>query len=110
MPSRAKHAAVVTLAILNLVLLVALLVEALALPKAAAQPAAADVGDRFLVVTGEIQDGYDAVYMIDTVAKRLYTLTMSRTGQNRAVLRDIRNLEADFRTQPTPTAPRRGGR
>lgn len=109
MSARAKHTLFVSLIVINLVLLCALVVQSLHLPKANAQPVVNDVGNRFLVVSGEIQDNYDAIYIIDVVARRLYSLTMSRgVGPNAAVLRHVRNLEADFQKQPTRTVPRRG--
>ena len=107
MPRRTKDAAIVALLVLNLVLLCAVVLHVLQLPRANAQMLGGRAGDRFLVVTGEIQEGYDAIYIIDAQLKQLYVLTPSRTvGQTAAILRARRNLELDFAKQPTPPAPR----
>ncbi len=113
MPRRTRDAAIALLVLVNLVLLCAVLAQAISLPKADAQVAAGGQGGgQFLAVSGQVQSGLDAEYVIDATHDRLFVLSPSRTGGNLAPmeLTDMRDLKADFAKQPAPTVPPRGRR
>lgn len=74
---------------------------ALILPRlapAAALAQAAGTSGNYLMVSGEIQDNYDAAYLIDLKELRLYALYYDR-GTRRMELGGMRNLERDFRNK-----------
>jgi hypothetical protein len=50
----------------------------------------------YLMVTGQIQQGYDALYVIDTRQRTLHAWDYEK-GRNTLIYRDMRDLEADFR-------------
>lgn len=78
-----------------------LLAAALVLPRVTPAPAlaqAAGTSGNYLMVSGEIQDNYDATYLIDLKELRLYALYYDR-GTRRMELGGMRNLERDFRNK-----------
>jgi hypothetical protein len=111
MPSKAKDAVLAVLVLMNVLLLCVVLSAVVQPSRAIAQVPAAPVASgsqRFLAVSGQIQSGFDAMYMIDSVQQRLYVWTPNRmTGGAGMVLRDMRDLRQDFAKQPAPAVPRR---
>lgn len=81
---------------LNLALLTGLLLAGYRPPSAHAQ--ATGLAGNYLVVTGEIQDNYDSVYMINLEDRVLYALYYDR-GTRRLELGGARDLEKDFRNK-----------
>lgn len=80
---------------LNLMLLTGVLLASYSLPTAAAQQAAGLSGD-YMVVTGEIQNEYDALYLIDLKERTLHSFYYDK-GRRRLYYSDFRDLERDFR-------------
>jgi len=78
----------------NLVLLTALCLSAYSLPTAVAQ--GAGLAGNYMVVTGEIQDQYDALYVVDLRARTLHAFYWDK-GRRELVYSDGRSLERDFR-------------
>lgn len=79
---------------LNLLLLTGMIL-------ASSSPAAAYAQDtglagNYLVVAGEIQDQFDALYVLDTRARNLYAFKYDR-GRRVLELIGARDLERDFR-------------
>lgn len=95
---RPRNACVALLVVVNVALAVALVLKVW--PD---QPAFAQVrglSSRYAMVAGQVESGYDAVYILDAGERKLYALVPGR-GINRApVLIAQRDLEADFRRQP----------
>lgn len=109
MPRRTRDAAIGLLVVLNVVLLCTVLTYVMALPKANAQAAPQAGGGQFLAVTGEVQSGLDAMYIVDLNSQVLYSLAPIRTGSGVVMqATDRRDLRAAFSRQPTPTVPPRG--
>lgn len=79
----------------NLVLLVALMYSAFPMPAAYAQRVG--TSGNYMLVTGQIQSGYDAVYLFDVAERRMHALTIEKGGSGRLDFRDSRNLQQDFR-------------
>ena len=111
MPPRAKEAALVVLVLVNVVLLCIVLGYVLHLPQANAQtaPSLAGGGGRFLAVSGMIDSGgVNALYVLDPVQQKLYAWVPPRSGTGPAMmLRDTRDLRADFAKQQAPAVPPR---
>ena len=88
------------LALASLVALNAMLLAAIVMATVPERTAQAQVGGglagQYLVVAGEIQDQFDAVYMIDVRARALHAFTFDR-GTKQLELGDSRDLERDFR-------------
>jgi hypothetical protein len=111
MPPRAREAALVLLVLVNVALLCIVLGYVLHLPQANAQTAlnAAGGGGRFLAVSGMVDGGgTNALYVLDPVQQKLYAWAPQRSGMGTGMmLRDTRDLRADFAKQPTPAVPPR---
>jgi hypothetical protein len=113
MPPKAKDAALVLLVLVNVILLCAVLAYVLQLPQANAQPAqqapAAPRADRFLAVSGMVESsGVNALFVLDPAQQRLYAwVPQAGTPGASMMLRDIRDLRADFARQPAPAVPPR---
>jgi hypothetical protein len=113
MPPKAKDAALVLLVLVNVILLCAVLAYVLHLPQANAQapqqaPAAAGA-DRFLAVSALLgSGGANVLFVLDPAQQRLYSwVPQASISGVTMVLRDVRDLRADFTKQPAPAVPRR---
>ncbi len=62
----------------------------------AAQAQGIGLADNYLLVAGEIQDGFDALYVIDTSQRTLHSFYFRR-GTKDIVWAGYRLLERDFR-------------
>lgn len=89
-----KNLWIALLATLNAALLAAIVLVTWQ-PKAALAQGTGLSGN-YIMVAGEIQDGYDVVYLIDTRQRTLHALVYE-LGRNRLMYEDMRDLEADFR-------------
>ncbi len=91
-----KRAVIVLLVGANLVLLASLILGSWRLPAAYAQ--AAPLGQNFIMVAGEIRDGVDALYVVDTARRRLHVFVPNRDQRNRRLFHvAYRDLQKDFR-------------
>lgn len=91
-----KRALIVLLIGLNLVLLATLILAAWRPPAANAQPA--PLGQNYLMVAGEINDGVDGLYMVDLSQRRLHVFVPNRDINNRRIFHmGFRDLQRDFR-------------
>lgn len=79
---------------LNLALLTGIVMAATTPRVAHAQ--ATGLSGNYLVVTGEIQDEFDAMYLLDLQHRTLHTFFF-RKGTNDMEYAGYRNLERDFR-------------
>jgi hypothetical protein len=110
MPPRAREAALVVLVLVNVILLCIVLGYVLHLPQASAQTTHSPAtGGRFLAVSGLVDSGgVNALYVLDPLQQKLYVWTPARFGTNASMmLRDTRDLRADFAKQPAPAVPPR---
>lgn len=83
------------LVVLNVALLAGIVLRN-AGPRAALAQQNLSLAGNYGVVTGEIQDGFDAVYLLDTQARILHAFYWDRT-QRSLRYADSRDLDADFR-------------
>lgn len=90
-----KRSWIVLLVGVNLFLLAALLFSVFPGPEAYAQRVG--ISGNFMIVAGEIQDGYDALYLFDVAERRMHVFTIEKGGAGRLQHRDFRDLKADFR-------------
>lgn len=91
-----KRALVVLLVGINLVLLAVLVLAGYRLPAAYAQ--AAPLGQNYVMVAGEINDGVDALYILDLSQRRMFVFVPNRDQNNRRLaLAGFRDLQRDFR-------------
>lgn len=90
-----KNTWVALLVCVNLVLLTGLCLANYSLPTAHAQ-GSTSLADNYMLVTGEIQDQYDALYIIDVRERTLHAFYWER-GHNQLVYADWLDLERDFR-------------
>jgi hypothetical protein len=79
----------------NLVLLLGVCLASYSLPQAHAQPATGLSGN-YLIVTGEIQNEYDAMYLLDQQERTLHAFYWEK-GRRQLIYSDWRDLERDFR-------------
>jgi hypothetical protein len=79
---------------LNLALAGALLMSTVRLPSAYAQ--ATGLAGNYMAVCGEVQNDYDALYLLDVRARALHAFAFDR-GTKSLRYSDSRNLERDFR-------------
>lgn len=91
---RNRDALIAVLVALNALLLAALFYSATPIKAANAQ--AVNLTGNYMVVAGEIQDQFDALYMIDARAHVLHAFTYDR-GRRQLEYIDARNLDRDFR-------------
>ena len=89
-----KSTALAGLVCLNLFLLTALCLASYSLPTAAAQ--GTGLAGNYMMVSGEIQDEYDALYVVDLRARTLHAFYWDK-GRKQLVYSDWRSLERDFR-------------
>lgn len=106
-----KSALLAMLVCVNAVLLGGIVLMTTSTPTALAQAQPADaekqavdaiaaaggaLSGNYLLVAGEIQDQYDALYLLDTTSRNLYAFKYDR-GRRELELVAARDLEADFR-------------
>ncbi|MGE0479933.1 MAG: hypothetical protein AB7Q17_05610 [Phycisphaerae bacterium] len=103
-----KSSWIAALACLNLGLLAGVVLYSLPANTAFAQETPAPAVGGFVVVTGEIQDEYDALYVIDLSTRRLHAFMYDKTGKHLAFT-SSRDLDRDFRNNTPAPAPA-GGR
>ncbi|HVP11880.1 MAG TPA: hypothetical protein VMV94_11930 [Phycisphaerae bacterium] len=91
-----KRALIVLLVGVNLVLLATLVLASWPLPAAYAQPA--PLGQNYVMVSGQINDQSDALYVVDVPQRRLHVFIPNRDINNRRVFYvGFRDLQRDFR-------------
>ncbi len=91
-----KRAAIILLAGANLVLLATLILVSWSPPAAYAQ--ATPLAQNFLIVAGEINDGVDALYIIDLANRRMHVFQPNRDLNDRNLIYvGFRDLRRDFR-------------
>jgi hypothetical protein len=90
-----KRTCIVLLVGVNLFLLAALVFSVFPGPAAYAQRVG--ISGNFMMVTAEIQDGYDALYLFDVADRKMYAFSIEKGGAGRLEVRDFRDLKADFR-------------
>lgn len=78
----------------NLALLTGVIVAATSLPAANAQ--ATGLSGNYLAVCGEVQDQFDALYLIDSQSKTLHAFSWDR-GEKHLRYAQSRDLRRDFR-------------
>jgi hypothetical protein len=87
---------VILLAVVNVVLLLALILVTGDPPAAHAQ--VAPLGTNFVMVAGQIRRGVDALYVLDLSQRRLHVFVPNRDQANRRILHaGFRDLQRDFR-------------
>lgn len=115
MPRRTRDAAIVLLVLTNVVLLCTALTWIVHLPQARAQtpaPIQQTGANQYLAISGQVQSGIDAQYLLDINQQRLYVLSPSRVGGSNTTMQvtDVRDLRADFASPTAPAIPPRGRR
>jgi len=91
-----RRSLIVLLAGLNLVLLASIVLVSWDLPAARAQPAAA--AQSYLMVTGQVRRGMDAVYLVDLPKRRIHVFAPNRQQNARRLFHvGVRDLVRDFR-------------
>ncbi len=83
----------------NLILFTSIVFFSYSLPEANAQ--STSLANDYMVVAGEIQDGYDALYMLDGRTRLLHVFYYDR-GTRMLKYAGWRDLERDFRNNRTP--------
>jgi len=91
-----RNTIIVILVGINLFLLAGILLAISSPPVAMAQRVGG--AGNYLVVTGQVQDGYDALYLIDLSQRRLHAATVNRNNK-RIEFQDMRDLSLDFRAR-----------
>lgn len=82
------------LACANLVLFTGIVLFSTSPPAAYAQPTG--LNSNYMMVAGEIQNKYDALYIIDLRTRLLHAFYVDKSNQ-KFVYADTRDLERDFR-------------
>ena len=90
-----KRSAIVLLVGLNLLLLVAVLAQSIALPRAAAQPGAGN-SDLVSVTAKSRGQTYDVLYVLDVPQQKLHAIYRTPLPRNRLVAAPPRDLTRDF--------------
>lgn len=102
--SRHRSLCLAILVCVNVALLAGLALATSSAPRAFAQDApppanvAPGLATNYMFAAGEIQDQYDAVYMLDTRTHKLYVFAWDR-GARELRLIDGRDLRRDFRNE-----------
>jgi hypothetical protein len=91
-----KSTLLALLVCVNMALLTAIVLRTYSPPAAYAQ--GTGLGGNYVMVAGEIQDGYDALYLIDTQSRYLHALYYDR-GTNSLRHGGYRSLRRDFRNE-----------
>lgn len=89
-----KTLVLVALVVLNVALLAALVARSS--PPRAAWAQASGLNDNYLIVTAEVRDQYDAVYLLDTRSRYLHAFWFD-LGRRQLQYAGFRDLERDFR-------------
>jgi hypothetical protein len=90
-----KRLLTVLLVGLNLALLAGIVFVAPGTGVSAAYAQAVPQGANYLLVTGKVQDDYDALYLIDLAQRTLHVFTINETTR-RIEFRGSRDLSVDF--------------
>lgn len=88
---------VALLVCVNLAMLTAVVLRTTSPPAAYAQ--GTGLASNYVTVAGEIQDGYDSLYLIDLQTRYLHAFYFER-GTNQFKHGGFRDLERDFRNRP----------
>lgn len=91
-----RNMALSLLVCVNLVLLTALCLSTYSLPAAQAQ--GTGLAGNYMMVTGEIQNEYDALYLVDLRERTIHAFYWDK-GRKQLVYSDMRSLERDFRNR-----------
>ena len=91
-----KSTWVALLVCLNLVLLTGIVLATYSSPAALAQ--GTGLAGNYMVVSGEIQNPYDALYILDLKSRTLHAF-MWDVATKRLTYTDFRDLERDFRNK-----------
>ncbi len=89
-----KNAWLAALICANVLLLMGICLVSYSLPAAKAQ--GTGLAQHILAVSGEIQDKYDALYILDTRERTLHTFVWDK-GRRELQYTDWRDIERDFR-------------
>ncbi len=89
-----KSLAVSALVCMNLILATALFI--FSAPPSAAHAQATGLSGNYMAVAAEVQDQYDALYLMDMRNRTLHVFTVDR-GTKQLQYVDYRELERDFR-------------
>ncbi|MFH1748123.1 MAG: hypothetical protein ABIG44_13890 [Planctomycetota bacterium] len=90
----AKSTVISVMVCLNLVLLTVICLASYSLPTATAQ--GTGLAGNYIMVSGEIRDEYDALYVIDLRTRTLHAFYWDQ-GRRELIYSDWRDLERDFR-------------
>jgi hypothetical protein len=91
-----KRAIIVLLVGVNLLLAATLILSAYRPSAAYAQ--AAPLGQNYLMVAGELRDGWDGLYIIDLAQRRMHVFVPNRDQNDRRLFHaGWRDLQKDFR-------------
>ena len=90
-----RHSIIVALVGLNLFLLAAILFSVSSPTEAQAQPVGG--AGNYLLVSAEVQNNYDALYVIDLPQRLLHAFLLNRSRPAALEYRDSRDLSQDFR-------------
>ena len=82
MPPRTKDAVIGLLVLANIALLCTALTYLVSLPQAHAQQAPTPPAGQYLAVSGQVQTGMDAQYILDLNQQRLYVYAPGRSGSH----------------------------
>ncbi len=91
-----KSTLIALLVCINLVLLTGLILATYSAPAALAQ--GTGLAGNYILVSGEIQNPYDALYLLDLKTRMLHAFKWDRSTK-RLEYRDVRDLERDFRNK-----------
>jgi hypothetical protein len=89
-----KRTVISLLVCVNLILLTAIVLLSYSPPKALAQ--GVSLASNYLLVAGEIQNEFDALYILDVRTRVLHAFYFDRTNK-KLVFGGLRYLERDFR-------------
>ena len=90
-----KHTLIIALVGLNLFLLAAVLFSVA--PPSQAQAQAVGGAGNYLLVSAEVQNSYDGIYIIDLPQRLLHAFILNRARPIEIEYRDTRDLAQDFR-------------
>jgi hypothetical protein len=92
-----KHTLIIALVGLNLFFLAAILFSVSSPTQAHAQPVGG--AGNYLVVAAEVQNNYDALYVVDLPQRLLHVFALNRARPAALEYQDSRDLAQDFRAR-----------